>query len=87
MLTITQKKLILASMLKELDFLFCSDIVTKRFTNEKGEEVKIELSSPSDDEEVVWEVFINGKQTMVGFSQTVDFIEDFLKVNDERCFI
>lgn len=84
--TITQKKLILVSMLKELDYLFCSDSVSKKWYNEYDEEVKIELTT-SDGEEVAWEVFVDGRQEVVGFSQIEDFVEDFLKVNDERCFI
>lgn len=85
-LTLTQKKTILVSMLKELDYLFCSDSVTKRFHNAYGEEVKIELTT-SDGDEVAWEVFVAGRQEVVGFSQMEDFVEDFLKVNDECGFI
>lgn len=73
-------------MLKELDYLFCSDSVTKRFHNENGDEVKIELTT-SDGEEVAWEVIVAGKQEIVGFSQIEDFVEDFLKVNEENDFI
>lgn len=86
MLNLTQKKTILVSMLKELDYLFCSDSVTKRFHNENGDEVKIELTT-SDGEEVAWEVIVAGKQEVVGFSQIEDFVEDFLKVNEEKDFI
>lgn len=85
-LTLTQKKTILVSMLKELDYLFCSDSVTKKFHNEYGDEVKIELET-SDGEEVAWEVLVNGKQEVVAFSQMKDFVDDFLKVNEECGFI
>lgn len=84
--TILQKKLILTSMLKELDYLFCSTSVSKKWHNEYDEEVKIELTT-SDGEEIEWEVFVDGRQEVTGFSQTEDFVEDFLKVNDEHCFI
>lgn len=84
--TIEQKKRILFCMLKELDYLFCSDCVSKKFLNEYGEEVRIELTT-SDDNEIEWEVLINGKQDVVCFSQKEDFVNDFLKINDEHCYI
>lgn len=84
--TIMQKKLILTSMLKELDYLFCSDTVSKKWYNIYDEEVKIELST-DDGEEVAWEVLVDGIQEAMGFSQMEDFVEDFLKVNDEHCFL
>ncbi len=84
--TIEQKKRILFSMLKELDYLFCSDCVSKKFLNEYGEEVRIELTTP-DDEKIEWEVIINGKQDVVCFSKKEDFVNDFLKINDEHCYI
>lgn len=88
MLTITQKKLILASMLKELEYLFCSDEVTKRFKRENGETVTITLEHGTfDDEDVYWEVYIEDNQVAVGVSQRKDFVEDFLKCNDEGCYI
>ena len=75
--TIEQKKLILFSMLKELDYLFCSDCVSKKFLNESGEEVRIELTTLND-EEIIWEVRINGEQEVFCFSQKEDFVNDFL---------
>ena len=84
--TIEQKKLILFSMLKELDYLFCSDCVSKKFHNEYGEEVRIELTTP-DDEEIECRVLVNDKQDVVCFSQKEDFVNDFLKINDEHCYI
>lgn len=86
-LTITQKRLILASMLKELEYLFCSDEITKRFTNEDGETVTISLEHGAfDDEDVYWEVYIEDTQVAIGVSQRQDFIEDFLKCNEDGCF-
>ena len=84
--TIEQKKRILFSMLKELDYLFCSDCVSKKFLNEYGEEVRIELTTLND-EEIIWEVRINGEQEVFCFSQKEDFVNDFLKINDEYCYI
>ena len=84
--TIEQKKRILFSMLKELDYLFCSDCVSKKFHNEYGEEVRITLTTLND-EEIVWEVYINGIQDVFCFSQKEDFVNDFLKINDEQCYI
>lgn len=84
--TIEQKKHILFSMLKELDYLFCSDCVSKKFLNEYGEELRITLTTLND-EEIVWEVRINGKQDFLYFSLKEDFVNDFLKINDERCYI
>ena len=84
--TIEQKKRILFSMLKELDYLFCSDCVSKKFLNEYGEEVRIELTTLND-EEIIWEVRINGEQEVFCFSQKEDFVNDFLKINDEHCYI
>lgn len=85
-LTITQKKIILVSMLKELDYLFCSNSVSKSWLNDKFEEVKLELTAFLG-EEICWEVFVEGKQEVVSFSQKSTFVEDFLKVNDECGFI
>ena len=84
--TIEQKKRILFSMLKELDYLFCSDCVSKKFLNEYGEEVRIELTTLND-EEIIWEVRINGEQEVFCFSQKENFVNDFLKINDEYCYI
>lgn len=84
--TIEQKKRILFSMLKELDYLFCSDCVSKKFLNEYGEEVRIELTTLND-EEIIWEVRINGEQEVFCFSQKEDFVNDFLKINDEHRYI
>lgn len=84
--TIEQKKRILVSMLRELDYLFCSDCVSKNFKNEYGEEVRIELTTLND-EEIICEVSIDGEQDLVCFSLKEDFVEDFLKINDKRCYI
>lgn len=85
-LTIEQKKLILVSMLKEADYLFCSDSVVKTFHNEYGQEVKIDITVV-DETEIAWEVIIDGKQDVVCFSQKEDFVKDFLKINDENCYL
>lgn len=84
--TIEQKKSILVSMLRELEYLFCSDCVSKKFHNEYGEEVRLELSTP-DDEKIEWEVLIDGELDLVVSSKKEDFVEDFLKINDEKCYI
>lgn len=84
--TIEQKKRILFSMLKELDYLFCSDCVSKKFHNEYGEKVTLKLTTLND-EEIICEVLVNGELELFVFSKKEDFVEDFLKINDEHCYI
>lgn len=77
-LSVTQMTMILVSMLKELDYLFCSNEISKKLINDNGEEVIISLETCEDENTIPWEIIYKGKQEFVGFSDKDKFVSDCL---------
>lgn len=75
-LSVTQMTMILVSMLKELDYLFCSNEISKKLHNEDGEEFIISLECCEDENTIPWELIHQGKQEVVCFSDKDKFVTE-----------
>lgn len=74
--TVTEMTFILVSMLREFEYLFCSNEISKTLHNKDGEEVKISLEAGEDENTIPWEIIYRGKQEFVGFSDKDKFVSE-----------